>query len=162
MAHCESCGKALKNAEQICWDCDISLSQYGDAPEKRLYPFSLGKTRRFSKVCPSCGVWFSPRNMYPRIHPKNVPWYRYQGSYTACPNCHTILETKYALLKSPILVWYYLFALLSKETLVLLIWPYIFIFAYMMYSIILSAYAIACYRSYKDEHSFIIKFLNKN
>jgi hypothetical protein len=151
--HCSSCGKLLERPDQICDDCDISLGE--TKSEEKSYPFSPVKTKVFTKVCPSCGIWFSRNKMPHEIWPKNARWYTYQGSYPACPKCRTMLESRHLPARKYFFVAYLL--VLFSSSLKSYTPPYGYILWLVINAVIFSVFAIATYREYKDDALFKIK-----
>lgn len=150
---CESCGKVLENPDQICNDCDILLNQA--RREVMLYPVSDVKTKTFCKVCPSCGLWLSPKHMRRETYPRNARWYVYQEPCPVCPNCRTILASRH-IPEGKYFLWAWL-AIWSSDIIKWYMPPFGFLLWFAITAIILSIISITHYRDYKDEASFVVR-----
>lgn len=148
---CDSCGRVLNAGELVCAECDRKLAEIGSVSER--YPFSPVKTKKLTKVCPCCGVWFSRRRMPTKTWPEKAKWYVPQIERPVCPNCGAVLISRYELTgKQSFLI--FLFVIVGGE-LRYFAFPYWYWIYFAGVAFLASFGIISALRDYKDEACLI-------
>ena len=142
---CESCGKMLQDASEVCCDCEINISE---TSTPNCYGLSLANPKN---ICPKCSVGFNKIKMIPWL--QYTAWYKYQSLRGICPSCYVFLRSKYEPIKA---MKFLIFGIFSFRIIFGYLNAFHVVFTWLTLFFCIVYFAITSYREANDVNKYII------